>query len=207
MCSKSMARWRAASRSSFGISTEPPRPLELSPACAASSTIPPIWIANSGVRWNNQHPVVRQQHRRNSWSDCGAECWPPPARIPVDRNWPPGLRSANRTWPRPRPHGSEQAVANIRAAITPGVPAVLLANHGVLVFTNARVGDPDWRNRGRGRAAGLNSSGLGGSVEIPKELREAASSAPCSSSNMERRTPSELAPLFSLGTFGARCQK
>src|ERR1700693_5910387 len=32
------------------------------------------------------------------------------------------------------PRGSEQAVANIRAAITPGVPAVLLANHGVLVF-------------------------------------------------------------------------
>ena len=32
------------------------------------------------------------------------------------------------------PRGSDQAVANIRAAITPGVPAVLLANHGVLVF-------------------------------------------------------------------------
>ena len=32
------------------------------------------------------------------------------------------------------PRGSDQAIANIRAAITPGVPAVLLANHGVLVF-------------------------------------------------------------------------
>src|SRR5487761_1011647 len=32
------------------------------------------------------------------------------------------------------PRGSEQSVANIRAAITPGIPAVLLANHGVLVF-------------------------------------------------------------------------
>ena len=32
------------------------------------------------------------------------------------------------------PRGSEQAVANIRAAVVPGVPAVLLANHGVLVF-------------------------------------------------------------------------
>ena len=32
------------------------------------------------------------------------------------------------------PRGSEQAVANIRRAVRPGVPAVLLANHGVLVF-------------------------------------------------------------------------
>ena len=32
------------------------------------------------------------------------------------------------------PRGSAEAVANIRAAVTPGVPAVLLANHGVLVF-------------------------------------------------------------------------
>jgi L-fuculose-phosphate aldolase len=32
------------------------------------------------------------------------------------------------------PRGSEQAIANIRAAVRPGVPAVLLANHGVLVF-------------------------------------------------------------------------
>jgi L-ribulose-5-phosphate 4-epimerase len=32
------------------------------------------------------------------------------------------------------PRGSGQAIASIRAAITPGVPAVLLANHGVLVF-------------------------------------------------------------------------
>ena len=32
------------------------------------------------------------------------------------------------------PRGSDQAVANIRASITPGVPAVLLANLGVLVF-------------------------------------------------------------------------
>ena len=32
------------------------------------------------------------------------------------------------------PRGSAEAIANIRAAVTPGVPAVLLANHGVLVF-------------------------------------------------------------------------
>ena len=29
-------------------------------------------------------------------------------------------------------HGSAEAVANIRAVVEPGVPAVLLANHGVL---------------------------------------------------------------------------
>ena len=32
------------------------------------------------------------------------------------------------------PRGSAEAVAHIRAAVRPGVPAVLLANHGVLVF-------------------------------------------------------------------------
>ena len=32
------------------------------------------------------------------------------------------------------PRGSDQAVASISAAVRPGVPAVLLANHGVLVF-------------------------------------------------------------------------
>jgi len=32
------------------------------------------------------------------------------------------------------PRGCEAAIANIRPAVVPGVPAVLLANHGVLVF-------------------------------------------------------------------------
>src|SRR5665811_1155736 len=32
------------------------------------------------------------------------------------------------------PRGSAQAVASIRSSVAPGVPAVLLANHGVLVF-------------------------------------------------------------------------
>ncbi len=32
------------------------------------------------------------------------------------------------------PRGSEHAIGNIRAAVVGGVPAVLLANHGVLVF-------------------------------------------------------------------------
>jgi len=73
------------------------------------------------------------------------------------------------------PRGSDQAVANIRAAITPGVPAVLLANHGVLVFHRT----PELAIQIGGiveeaAQAGLNSGGLGGPVEIPEELREAA---------------------------------
>jgi len=73
------------------------------------------------------------------------------------------------------PRGSDQAVANIRAAMTPGVPAVLLANHGVLVFHRT----PELAIQIGGiveeaAQAGLNSGGLGGPVEIPKELREAA---------------------------------
>jgi len=107
------------------------------------------------------------------------------------------------------PRGSEQAVANIRAAITPGVPAVLLANHGVLVFHRTpELAIQNWRNRGRAAQAGLNSSGLGGSVEIQRNSVRRPSSAPCSSSNMERRTPSELAPLILARYFwGQDCQK
>ena len=41
------------------------------------------------------------------------------------------------------PRGSSQAIASIRAALTPGVPAVLLANHGVLVFHPP----PSWPSR------------------------------------------------------------
>ncbi len=73
------------------------------------------------------------------------------------------------------PRGSDQAVANIRAAITPGVPAVLLANHGVLVFHRT----PDLAILVGGiveeaAQAGILSSGIGGPVEIPEELRAAA---------------------------------
>ena len=73
------------------------------------------------------------------------------------------------------PRGSDQAVANIRAAITPGVPAVLLANHGVLVFHRT----PELAVQVGGiieeaAQAGLNALGLGGPVEIPEELRAAA---------------------------------
>jgi L-ribulose-5-phosphate 4-epimerase len=73
------------------------------------------------------------------------------------------------------PRGSEQAVANIRAAITSGVPAVLLANHGVLVFHRT----PELAIAVGGiveeaAQAGINAGGLGAPVEIPEELRAAA---------------------------------
>jgi L-ribulose-5-phosphate 4-epimerase len=72
------------------------------------------------------------------------------------------------------PRGSDQAVANIRAAVTEG-PAVLLANHGVLVFHRT----PDLAVLigsvvEEAAQAGVNASGLGGPVEIPADLRAAA---------------------------------
>jgi L-ribulose-5-phosphate 4-epimerase len=73
------------------------------------------------------------------------------------------------------PRGSDQAVANIRAAIMPGVPAVLLANHGVLVFHRT----PDLAIMIGGiveeaAQAGVRAAGIGGAVEVPRELRAAA---------------------------------
>jgi L-ribulose-5-phosphate 4-epimerase len=73
------------------------------------------------------------------------------------------------------PRGSDQAVANIRAAAAPGVPAVLLANHGVLVFHRT----PELAILVGGvieeaAQAGVNSAGLGGPAEIEPELRAAA---------------------------------
>jgi L-ribulose-5-phosphate 4-epimerase len=73
------------------------------------------------------------------------------------------------------PRGSDLAVANIRAAISPGVAAVLLANHGVLVFHRT----PELAILVGGiveeaAQAGINAAGLGGPVEIPDELRAAA---------------------------------
>jgi L-ribulose-5-phosphate 4-epimerase len=72
------------------------------------------------------------------------------------------------------PRGSDQAVANIRAAVTGGA-AVLLANHGVLVFHRT----PDLAILigsvvEEAAQAGINASGLGGPVEIPADLRAAA---------------------------------
>jgi L-ribulose-5-phosphate 4-epimerase len=73
------------------------------------------------------------------------------------------------------PRGSAQAVASIRSSITPGVPAVLLANHGVLVFHRT----PELAILIGGvveeaAQAGINAAALGGPVEIPDELRAAA---------------------------------
>jgi len=73
------------------------------------------------------------------------------------------------------PRGSEQAVANIRDALRPGVPAVLLANHGVLVFHRT----PELALLVGGvveeaAQAAINARALGGPVALPAELRAAA---------------------------------
>ena len=73
------------------------------------------------------------------------------------------------------PRGSEQAVANIRAALRPGVPAVLLANHGVLVFHRT----PELAVLVGGvveeaAQAAVNAQALGGPVVLPLEMRAAA---------------------------------
>lgn len=73
------------------------------------------------------------------------------------------------------PRGSAEAVANIRAAVIPGVPAVLLANHGVLVFHRT----PDLAILVGGvveeaAQAGINTAGIGGPVEIAEQMRAAA---------------------------------
>jgi L-ribulose-5-phosphate 4-epimerase len=73
------------------------------------------------------------------------------------------------------PRGSEQAVANIRRAVRPGVPAVLLANHGVLVFHRT----PELAVLVGGvveeaAQAAINAQALGGPVEIAGDLRAAA---------------------------------
>ena len=73
------------------------------------------------------------------------------------------------------PRGSDAAVANIRAAVRPGTPAVLLANHGVLVFHRT----PDLAVLvgsvvEEAAQAAINASGVGGPREIPADLRSAA---------------------------------
>jgi L-ribulose-5-phosphate 4-epimerase len=73
------------------------------------------------------------------------------------------------------PRGSDEAIANIRAAVTPGVPAVLLANHGVLIFHRTPelailIGSVVEE----AAQAGINAAGLGGPAEIPEGMRAAA---------------------------------
>ena len=73
------------------------------------------------------------------------------------------------------PRGSDEAVAEIRRAVRPGNPAVLLANHGVLVFHRT----PELAVLVGGvveeaAQASLNAQLLGGPVTIAEELRAAA---------------------------------
>ena len=73
------------------------------------------------------------------------------------------------------PRGSDEAVANIRAAVVPGTPAVLLANHGVLVFHRT----PELAILVGGvveeaAQAAINAGPIGGAVEVPADLRAAA---------------------------------
>lgn len=73
------------------------------------------------------------------------------------------------------PRGSEQAVSNIRTALRGGAPAVLLANHGVLVFHRT----PELAVLVGGiveeaAQAALNAQRVGGPIEIPTEMRAAA---------------------------------
>lgn len=73
------------------------------------------------------------------------------------------------------PRGSAEAVANIDAVVRPGVPAVLLANHGVLVFHRS----PDLAVLVGGvveeaAQAALNATRIGGPVAIPEDMRAAA---------------------------------
>ncbi|HYO42970.1 MAG TPA: class II aldolase/adducin family protein [Candidatus Limnocylindrales bacterium] len=73
------------------------------------------------------------------------------------------------------PRGSDEAVANIRSAVLKGTPAVLLANHGVLVFHRT----PELAILVGGvveeaAQAAIRASAIGGAVEIADELRAAA---------------------------------
>jgi len=73
------------------------------------------------------------------------------------------------------PRGSDEAVAGIRAAVRPGVPAVLLANHGLLVFHRtaelallvADVVEEAAR-------VGIGAQAIGGPQEVPAAMRAAA---------------------------------
>jgi L-ribulose-5-phosphate 4-epimerase len=73
------------------------------------------------------------------------------------------------------PRGSDEAVAAIRRAVIPGSPAVLLANHGVLVFHRTielaalALGVVE-----EAAQASINAQGLGGPVAIPASMRAAA---------------------------------
>jgi hypothetical protein len=107
------------------------------------------------------------------------------------------------------PRGFAEAVANIRASIAPGVPAVLLANHGVLVFHRT----PELAILVGGvveeaAQAGLNAGSIGGPVEIPEELRVRLCSAPWPSRVKEHGTLKQpgTAPITRWCLPGVACQ-
>ncbi|HEY5627940.1 MAG TPA: class II aldolase/adducin family protein [Candidatus Limnocylindrales bacterium] len=73
------------------------------------------------------------------------------------------------------PRGSEAAVASIRQAVLPGNPAVLLANHGVLVFhRNVDLAVLALGVVEEAAQAAINARGLGGPVALPEPMRAAA---------------------------------
>ncbi len=73
------------------------------------------------------------------------------------------------------PRGSDEAVANIRAAVRANAPAVLLANHGVLVFhRTAELAVLIGGVVEEAAQAAINATALGGPVEIARDMRAAA---------------------------------
>jgi len=73
------------------------------------------------------------------------------------------------------PRGSDEAVANIRAAVRANAPAVLLANHGVLVFhRTAELAILIGGVVEEAAQAAMNAIALGGPVEIAPDMRAAA---------------------------------
>jgi L-fuculose-phosphate aldolase len=93
------------------------------------------------------------------------------------------------------PRGSEAAVANIRRAVRPGSHAVLLANHGVLVFhRTAELAVMVGGIVEEAAQASINAQALGGPVEIPADMRAAALQAERWPSNTRRDERSPDAP-------------
>jgi L-ribulose-5-phosphate 4-epimerase len=73
------------------------------------------------------------------------------------------------------PRGSDEAVSGIRDAARSGAPAVLLANHGVLVFhRTAELAVLVGGVVEEAAQAALNAQALGGPVAIPATMRAAA---------------------------------
>ena len=73
------------------------------------------------------------------------------------------------------PRGSAESVANIRGAVIAGNPAILLANHGVLVFhRNVDLAVLALGVVEEAAQASINARGLGGPVAIPESMRAAA---------------------------------